>query len=1024
MRYFKVNFYANAYLDCHNIYCDNMIIKSNYDRSAVFLRLFGYHSDLKKIVAAFNKKITLECYYDSNRSTRTYIQNSVKVRMKYKYILNKDQSSSFSTLTFYVESNKTSTDSHINDYIYLKKADIEDKEQIDGVRAEVLAQNEKICDAVYDLLCKTKIPLMREWIPYIILQTDCITRPYHFYPMDEDNYDGSGNDFQNSVRVLEINISESQLKDVIKQGLQSKEITMGENITTSSTALRVTTLDGYLSSFMSHLTTKIQDKFIPQFNPSKQDYDIRCKDFFNYASYYGNLELYTAQKNVINAVALNLKKNNSSFIVGECGSGKTAMSIGSVYAASKKENPLCAIMAPSHLVNKWKRDIMLLYPMAKAVIISDFSDLYKIEPEMKSKNRNYPLFLIISKEVAKLSYVERPSVIYDKVTNMFICPSCGKIIDLDFGKKLKITKKNNTYFAFLKKNNENSFCKHSLKKNPNNTKFKTNGCEHSLWTMYNTNEKNNSWIKLTNYGWINIDTIDDIIKHLENIIKSGNFKNKDVQLLDQLKEIKNGNIPTQISPRRYSIAKYLRKHYKNFIDFFIADEMHLYSSSSSAQAEAFGDLVQCSKKMIGLTGTLLNGYASGIFNLLYRVISRSLNDNGFRYNSTTKFVEEYGVLRTTTVTSENSSGKTSSKSLPGVSPLLFTKYLLENSVFISLSDMSEALANYIEIPVGIEMDDLTKEGYKCIVKDIQDFDKNVISNKNCLNLQGMQILSCYPDQPFDLPPIYSAKDNMIVAKPKDIIDNELRPLFRSMKDIKLLEIAKEKIASGEKVLVYSHWTGNTDCQDRLKKLFENEGIKACILDNSVKSINREEWIKTKVAEGNDVMICNPMLVETGLDLLDFTTIVFYQLGYSLFTMRQASRRSLRLNQTKDVSVYYLYFKDTIQEQALSLMATKLQAAMTIEGKFSEEGLNALSENEDILSQIANSVIEDISIRVDDGSFNVFSTVEKDDDGSRFILKQSVGEKYFVNKYNAFNKCLKKRKNYQTISVKKFLKIAV
>ena len=35
------------------------------------------------------------------------------------------------------------------------------------------------------------------------------------------------------------------------------------------------------------------------------------------------------------------------------------------------------------------------------------------------------------------------------------------------------------------------------------------------------------------------------------------------------------------------------------------------------------------------------------------------------------------------------------------------------------------------------------------------------------------------------------------------------------------------------------------------------------------------------------------------------------------------------------------------------MATKLQASMAIEGKFSEEGLNAMSNNEDLLTQIAS-----------------------------------------------------------------------
>ena len=46
------------------------------------------------------------------------------------------------------------------------------------------------------------------------------------------------------------------------------------------------------------------------------------------------------------------------------------------------------------------------------------------------------------------------------------------------------------------------------------------------------------------------------------------------------------------------------------------------------------------------------------------------------------------------------------------------------------------------------------------------------------------------------------------------------------------------------------------------------------------------------------------------------------------------------------------------------MASKLQASMAIEGKFSEEGLNAMSNNDDIMNQIAMSVTDGIKDTVD------------------------------------------------------------
>ena len=47
----------------------------------------------------------------------------------------------------------------------------------------------------------------------------------------------------------------------------------------------------------------------------------------------------------------------------------------------------------------------------------------------------------------------------------------------------------------------------------------------------------------------------------------------------------------------------------------------------------------------------------------------------------------------------------------------------------------------------------------------------------------------------------------------------------------------------------------------------------------------------KVKEDMDVMVYHPWLVQTGLDLVDFTSIVWFETGHSVYTMRQASRRS-------------------------------------------------------------------------------------------------------------------------------------
>ena len=118
--------------------------------------------------------------------------------------------------------------------------------------------------------------------------------------------------------------------------------------------------------------------------------------------------------------------------------------------------------------------------------------------------------------------------------------------------------------------------------------------------------------------------------------------------------------------------------------------------------------------------------------------------------------------------------------------------------------------------------------------------------------------------------------------------------------------------------------------------------------------------------GLQVLITNPSVVETGLDLNAFTTLIFYSIGYNLFTLRQASRRSWRINQgAPRVEVYLLYYANTIQAKAVKLMASKLAVASIIEGTFSEEGLSAMSDVRDLTSQMAKELSLGIKDNVED-----------------------------------------------------------
>ena len=109
------------------------------------------------------------------------------------------------------------------------------------------------------------------------------------------------------------------------------------------------------------------------------------------------------------------------------------------------------------------------------------------------------------------------------------------------------------------------------------------------------------------------------------------------------------------------------------------------------------------------------------------------------------------------------------------------------------------------------------------------------------------------------------------------------------------------------------------------------------------------------------MICHPKLVQTGLDLIDFPTILFYETGYSIYVLRQASRRSWRIGQRVPVKVKFLHYAETMQESCLRLMGKKLLVSLAMEGKFSSEGLQAINEEDDILMAMARELVTEKGI---------------------------------------------------------------
>jgi hypothetical protein len=173
----------------------------------------------------------------------------------------------------------------------------------------------------------------------------------------------------------------------------------------------------------------------------------------------------------------------------------------------------------------------------------------------------------------------------------------------------------------------------------------------------------------------------------------------------------------------------------------------------------------------------------------------------------------------------------------------------------------------------------------------------------------------------------------------------------------LLEEIKKELAEGRRCQVFAVYTQKHDVTRRLERILTSEGIRTSVLRSNVDTSKREAWYVRQIKQGVQVVISHPKLVETGLDLLDFPTIIFYESGYSLHTLRQASRRSWRIGQRRPVRVLFMCYDGTMQTSCLRLMGKKLLVALTMEGKFAGEGLQSIDEDDDMLSAMARELVE-------------------------------------------------------------------
>jgi hypothetical protein len=628
-----------------------------------------------------------------------------------------------------------------------------------------------------------------------------------------------------------------------------------------------------------------------------------------------------AQAVAIGGLAKHLKTARAARIVAECGAGKTFMALGLAHVL--KANTIL-VMCPSHIAKKWAREAIKTIPSVRTFLIEDirnggdpkqphgvcevrlrkgkvvYEGMQLSLPDLRQMGRAgwkrrcaHPSVFIIPKDKGKLSYFWRHAYVVAKSG-----PELGGAINPDTGLAIEDSERQ----------------------------------------------------KLTHP-----DFDESKVSEVVERSKGG------TRVFSPLWQADRSKI------QRMAPIQYIGRYMAGWFDFSIADELHQLAGDT-AQGHGLGVLARAGRKLVALTGTLMGGYADDLFNVFYRMEPHMAVREGFSYGGEGRrdFQQQYGVLETIEKVrdEDNACSRASKRTVqvikkPGASPLLFGKFLMSTTAFLALEDIADDLPPYAESVLSYDMDEALSEAYTELETALRDAIKEHRGNKSLMSVL-LNTLLLYPDHPYGFDEIWARAFDPVKKEFHKFFVTQPQELARNLvysKEAALVADIKEELRQGRRCQVYATYTGEKDVNARLENVLSAAGFRVAVLRASVPTNKREEWYERQLEAGVEVVVCQPKLVETGLDILAFPTLYFYQTGYSLHTLRQASRRSWRIGQKHPVRVKFLTYKGTMQETCLRLMGKKMLVALMMEGKFSGEGLQSLDADEDLMSAMARELVE-------------------------------------------------------------------
>jgi hypothetical protein len=417
----------------------------------------------------------------------------------------------------------------------------------------------------------------------------------------------------------------------------------------------------------------------------------------------------------------------------------------------------------------------------------------------------------------------------------------------------------------------------------------------------------------------------------------------------------------------WPIAELIGRLGPGHFDCMIVDEAHNYNSADSDQAVAYRRIFNVVPRILELTASPFNGTAQDLFLKQYLQNQRVRRD--FGWNDSHTFQAIYGrheIITSTSyddevrysgrgaMTGNRRQKRTIMNAIPGVMPGILSLVLPRN-IFLELEDFGTDLAAY-------RVEDAICEASDEVVTECRHWEQwakgpEGLRKHRRAMASWYQALFNFPNTPWYMERITmrdreTGEMRLLGTMGPTMEANDFRTILP--KEEWLCKLVEDELKANRGVGVYV-WDHERGLQERISTLLTKKfGPNYISWLQDVDPLKRLAWLKKY---GKRVLVTNPRKVMTGIDLLQYPTLIFYQPVASLVITKQGSGRAWRLPQRLPCMTLFPYYHDTMEQRLLGKVYKKLEADRILTGSGFSSGDGEQDDGGSLINEVVRDFME-------------------------------------------------------------------